>query len=346
MSDNEVDFSLLVGREVPTRYFAKGATIFREGEQGDEFFVVVRGQVEIKSGNRWFETVGQNGIFGEMALIDDSPRSAIVVALTDVTVASRFRNSSFCSWSSYHAVLRTQGDARPRQPAAPAEQGGLTPGLASRPRTEKPARQFRRQGLSAIGFLSPEYFAAFVVENVHCDCFARPHGERGRTQTDCSRVLVPDRATAGVDVKLSLRITDCKPRGGELWTSGWACRATSKRASLSHSRPKPRRRPPPGTARRPGHSDAGRRRGPGRPRLHFRPRGLPRRKVWETIQHRSEGSSHGLAAQHLGGGGCSGGLRRSLRDSGRAQAGSFFCTPLAPIFSPRSCSSPARGAMR
>jgi CRP/FNR family cyclic AMP-dependent transcriptional regulator len=87
MSDNEVDFSLLVGREVPPRYFAKGATIFREGEQGDEFFVVVRGQVEIKSGNRWFETVGQNGIFGEMALIDDNPRSATVVALTDVTVA-------------------------------------------------------------------------------------------------------------------------------------------------------------------------------------------------------------------------------------------------------------------
>ena len=87
MSDNEVDFSLLVRREVPTRYFAKGETIFREGEQGDEFFVVVRGQVEIKSGNRSFETVGQNGIFGEMALIDDSPRSATVVALTDVTVA-------------------------------------------------------------------------------------------------------------------------------------------------------------------------------------------------------------------------------------------------------------------
>ncbi|HZZ22301.1 MAG TPA: cyclic nucleotide-binding domain-containing protein [Roseiarcus sp.] len=86
MSDNEVDFSLLVGRGVRTRYFAKGETIFREGEQGDELFVVVRGQVEIKSGNRLFETVGQNGIFGEMALIDDSPRSAAVVALTDVTV--------------------------------------------------------------------------------------------------------------------------------------------------------------------------------------------------------------------------------------------------------------------
>jgi CRP/FNR family transcriptional regulator, cyclic AMP receptor protein len=87
MSDNEVDFSLFVQREFPTRFFAKGNTIFKEGEQGDEFFVVVRGKVEIRSGNRRFETVGQNGIFGEMAMIDDSARSATVVALTDVTVA-------------------------------------------------------------------------------------------------------------------------------------------------------------------------------------------------------------------------------------------------------------------
>ena len=86
MSDDEVDFSLLVRREFPTRFFAKGNTIFREGEQGDEFFVVVGGEVEIRSGNRWFETVGQNGIFGEMALLDESPRSATAVALTDVTV--------------------------------------------------------------------------------------------------------------------------------------------------------------------------------------------------------------------------------------------------------------------
>ena len=87
MSDNEVDFSRLLGPGIPTRYFVKGDTIFREGEPGDEFFVVVRGQAEIMSRNRCFETLGRNGIFGEMALIDDSPRSATVVALTDCTVA-------------------------------------------------------------------------------------------------------------------------------------------------------------------------------------------------------------------------------------------------------------------
>jgi CRP/FNR family cyclic AMP-dependent transcriptional regulator len=87
MPEDEVDFSLLVGPEIPTRRFAQGDTIFREGEKGDEFYVVVRGEIEIRSGNRRLETLGQNSIFGEMALIDDSPRSATVVALTEVTVA-------------------------------------------------------------------------------------------------------------------------------------------------------------------------------------------------------------------------------------------------------------------
>jgi CRP/FNR family cyclic AMP-dependent transcriptional regulator len=87
MPEKEVDFGLLVGPEVLTREFAKGDLIFQEGEHGDEFFVVVRGEVEIRSGNRRLETLGQNSIFGEMALIDDSPRSATVVALTDCTVA-------------------------------------------------------------------------------------------------------------------------------------------------------------------------------------------------------------------------------------------------------------------
>jgi CRP/FNR family transcriptional regulator, cyclic AMP receptor protein len=87
MADNASDFSLLLRPEVPTQRFATGDTIFKEGDHGDEFFVVVSGEVEIRSGNRRLETLGPKGIFGEMALIDDNPRSATVIALTDVTVA-------------------------------------------------------------------------------------------------------------------------------------------------------------------------------------------------------------------------------------------------------------------
>ena len=87
MPEGRGSFHHLLGPGVPTRNFAKGKTIFQEGDRGDEFFVIVRGQVEIRSGDRHFETLGPDGIFGEMALIDDSPRSATVVALTDVTLA-------------------------------------------------------------------------------------------------------------------------------------------------------------------------------------------------------------------------------------------------------------------
>jgi CRP/FNR family cyclic AMP-dependent transcriptional regulator len=87
MPEAKSSFRQLLGPGFPTRAFAKGKTIFKEGERGDEFFIVVRGQVEIVSGDRHLETLEADGIFGEMALIDDSPRSATAVALSDVTLA-------------------------------------------------------------------------------------------------------------------------------------------------------------------------------------------------------------------------------------------------------------------
>jgi CRP-like cAMP-binding protein len=81
------DFSLLMGQDVPTRDYKVGETIFREGDPGAEFFVIKSGRVKVFSGNRLLETLGENEIFGEMALIDASPRSATVTAETGVTVA-------------------------------------------------------------------------------------------------------------------------------------------------------------------------------------------------------------------------------------------------------------------
>ena len=80
-------FELLLGPDIPIREYNAGETIFREGDRGSEFFVIQRGRVRILSGNRPLETLGENEIFGEMALIDDSPRSASAVAETDVAVA-------------------------------------------------------------------------------------------------------------------------------------------------------------------------------------------------------------------------------------------------------------------
>lgn len=63
--------------------FPRGQTIFREGEPGDRLYIVVEGQVDIVTGSRILETVEAGGILGEMALIDDKPRSATAIARTD-----------------------------------------------------------------------------------------------------------------------------------------------------------------------------------------------------------------------------------------------------------------------
>ena len=59
-----------------------GETLFHEGDRGDRMYVVLEGQVEILVGKTVVETAGAGGIVGEMALIDDAPRAACVVATT------------------------------------------------------------------------------------------------------------------------------------------------------------------------------------------------------------------------------------------------------------------------
>lgn len=87
MTSEADKFHLLVGDGVPVATYAPGQTIFREGDPGHEFFVIKSGAVEIRTGNRLLETLHADEIFGEMALIDDSPRSATAVAKTEVVVA-------------------------------------------------------------------------------------------------------------------------------------------------------------------------------------------------------------------------------------------------------------------
>ena len=88
MSKEPFDFSFLIGSEgVSTRHFKAGETIFNEGDAAAEVYVVWSGRVGIQLGNRLLDTLEANEIFGEMALIDDKPRRATAIALTDVALA-------------------------------------------------------------------------------------------------------------------------------------------------------------------------------------------------------------------------------------------------------------------
>jgi CRP-like cAMP-binding protein len=57
--------------------------LFREGEQGERMYVVLEGRVDILVGDNVVETAKEGDIVGEMALIDDAPRAASVIANTE-----------------------------------------------------------------------------------------------------------------------------------------------------------------------------------------------------------------------------------------------------------------------
>ena len=69
------------------REFAAGDTIFTEGQFGDEMFGVVTGTVELRRGDDVVLTVGPEHTFGEMAIIDNAPRSLTAVAAEPSTIA-------------------------------------------------------------------------------------------------------------------------------------------------------------------------------------------------------------------------------------------------------------------
>ena len=65
-----------------------GEAVFRKGDAGDAFFLVLSGEVSLTRENtQVVETVKQGGFFGEIALLTGEPRSTSAVAVTDCDLA-------------------------------------------------------------------------------------------------------------------------------------------------------------------------------------------------------------------------------------------------------------------
>ena len=88
MADTDIDFGLLTGNGIATRSAKAGEIIFKEGDEANQLFAIKSGEVAIQLGNRTLAELPANSIFGEMALIDDAPRSATAVAKTDVELVA------------------------------------------------------------------------------------------------------------------------------------------------------------------------------------------------------------------------------------------------------------------
>jgi serine/threonine protein phosphatase PrpC/CRP-like cAMP-binding protein len=86
------------------RSFDAGATIVNEGDEGDELFIVLTGQVRVFSGDVVLTHLGPGQHLGEMALVDKAPRSASVAADEPSKVLAVRRRDFFDIIRKDHAI--------------------------------------------------------------------------------------------------------------------------------------------------------------------------------------------------------------------------------------------------
>lgn len=98
LNENEL---VQVAKICSEKRFGQGQTIARQGVLGDELYIITEGFVEILLGNRpdrearVIVSLGTGQIIGEMALLDQGPRSATVRATSDPTVVQVIPRKDF-----------------------------------------------------------------------------------------------------------------------------------------------------------------------------------------------------------------------------------------------------------
>jgi CRP-like cAMP-binding protein len=77
----------LFRQEADTLQLAPGNFLFQEGDSGETMYVLLEGDIEVFLGDFVLETAVPGMLIGEMALIDDGPRTANAVAKTACRLA-------------------------------------------------------------------------------------------------------------------------------------------------------------------------------------------------------------------------------------------------------------------
>lgn len=72
---------LQIARAMRAQDIAEGTEVVRQGEEGDKFYIVVRGAFEVLENGEAVNRLGSGNYFGELALLYHKPRVATVVAV-------------------------------------------------------------------------------------------------------------------------------------------------------------------------------------------------------------------------------------------------------------------------
>lgn len=81
-----------VADQIDMQIYPEGTEIIRQGEVGEEFFVIGRGEVEVEVDRQSVATLGQGAFFGEVSLVKRQPRNATVRAKTEVVCFVLYRD--------------------------------------------------------------------------------------------------------------------------------------------------------------------------------------------------------------------------------------------------------------
>ena len=82
----------------------QGDVILTEGEESDDAYIILSGEVEVTKHGKHLATLGENSLFGEIGLVDNRPRTATCTALTAVTLGTVTKNN-------YAQLLRNRPEA-------------------------------------------------------------------------------------------------------------------------------------------------------------------------------------------------------------------------------------------
>ena len=101
---------------------APGDTIIREGDVGDRFYILEAGVAKVyKHGNSSpLKSYNKGDYFGELALLDDKPRAASVIAETEVKLATLGKNGFQRLLGPVESIMRRDDPTRKSEGAAEA----------------------------------------------------------------------------------------------------------------------------------------------------------------------------------------------------------------------------------
>ena len=113
-------------RRLDVQHFEPGEWIVRAGQVGREFFIILRGEVEVAAEGGVMRRLGPREVFGEKALLEDTRRTATVNAVTAVDV-----------------LVMSRGDFRAMVESFPILDTYFEKLIAERTRDPKPAPEIR-----------------------------------------------------------------------------------------------------------------------------------------------------------------------------------------------------------